>query len=66
MLGSHLSVMYINVKEARKGKEWTIKRNWQYLVYKKQDENKQNKNKSKNATQKTKEMSNADLTKNRG
>jgi hypothetical protein len=65
MLGSHLSVMYINVKKARKGTELTIKRNWQYLVHKKQDENKQNKNKAKNTTQKTKEMSNADLTKNR-
>jgi hypothetical protein len=53
MLGngiSHLSVMYINVREARKGKEWTIHRNWQYLIDKKQGRDKQNKKQNKQKT----------------
>jgi hypothetical protein len=40
----------------------TILRNWQHWVHKTQDEDKQN----KNTTQKTKEMSNMNPTKNRG
>jgi hypothetical protein len=33
----------INVREYRKGnREWTIQRNWQHWVNKKQDEDKQN------------------------
>jgi hypothetical protein len=35
----------INVRENRKGNQkWTIQRNWQQMVHKKQDEDKQNKN----------------------
>jgi hypothetical protein len=33
----------INVRENRRGdQEWTIQRNWQHLVHKAQDEDKQN------------------------
>jgi hypothetical protein len=55
MLGngiSHLSVMYINVREARKGKEWTRNRR----------KTNKAKHKTKNTTLKTKTMSNADPT----
>jgi hypothetical protein len=53
MLGNgiiHLSIMYIKVREARKGKEWTIHSNWQYLIDKKQDKDKQNKKQNKQNT----------------
>ena len=47
----------INVRENRRGnQEWTIQRHRQHWVHKTQDKH--------NTTQKTKEMSNKDLTKN--
>ena len=48
----HLSMMYINLRETRKGRngQW---RNWKYFVNKAQDEEKQTK-----TTQKTTTMSN--------
>jgi hypothetical protein len=49
---------------SRKGdQEWTIQRHWQRRVHKKQDEGKQTQN---NTTQKTKQMSNTDITKTTG
>jgi hypothetical protein len=38
------ALYYINVREYRRGNQkWTIQRNWQYRVHKKQAENKRNK-----------------------
>ena len=56
MCGWLEKVLYgeINVREYRRGnQERTIQRNWQHWAHKKQDEDKQ-----KNTTQKTKKMSN--------